>query len=227
LTVVEPQALATVLGGKTGLTIVADTSRRYRHAKLVEWRRGPHRQVLTGSANLSAAAMLNTVSRGGNVELGIRTNIDEPLWPEPGLDPNHRVQLESITDIPSLRIGTLDPETTGLAVPQLLSAVLAGSELKIELAYPVPFAVELEYTNNPLNDSWNPLGTMVAGHSAASFPADQLGDNALLRLNWAGDDETILARGPAVPASVPERLRMRPSAGAQPVARGSSRATIF
>jgi hypothetical protein len=213
LTVVEPQALAGVLGGQAGLTIVADTSRRYRHAKLLEWRRGPHRQVLTGSANLSAAAMLNTVSRGGNVELGILTNIDKPLWPEPGLDPNHCVQLESITDIPSLRIGTLDPETTGLAVPQLLSAVLAGNELKIELAYPVPFTVELEYTNNPLNDSWHPLGTMVAGHSTASFPANQLGDNALLRLNWAGDDETILTRGPAVPASVPERLRMRPSVG--------------
>jgi hypothetical protein len=213
LTVVEPQALASVLRGQTGLTIVADTSRRYRHAKLVEWRRGPRRQVLTGSANLSAAAMLNTVSRGGNVELGILTNVDEPLWPEPGLDPNHCVQMESITDIPALRIGTLDPQTTGLAVPQLLSAVLVGNELKIELAYPVPFTVEVEYTNNPLNGSWNSLGTMVAGHQTASFPADQLGDNALLRLNWAGDDETILARGPAVPASVPERLRMRPSAG--------------
>ena len=213
LTVVEPQALASVLRGQKGLTIVADTSRRYRHAKLVEWRRGPHRQVLTGSANLSAAAMLNTVSGGGNVELGILTNIDEPLWPEPGLDPSNCAELESLTDIPSLRIGTLDPETTGLAVPQLLSAVLAGNELKIELAYPVPFAAELEYTNNPLNDSWNPLGTIVAGHSTASFPAYQLGDNALLRLNWAGDDATILARGPAVSASVPERLRMRPSAG--------------
>ncbi len=213
LTVVEPHALASVLSGKEGLTIVADTSRRYRHAKLVEWRRGPRRQVLTGSANLSAAAMLNTVSSGGNVELGILTNVDEPLWPEPGFDPNHCVRLESITDIPALRIGTLDPETTGLAVPQLLSAVLVGNELKVELAYPVPFTVEVEYTNNPLNGSWNSLNTMAAGHQTASFPADQLGDNALLRLNWAGDDETILARGPAVPASVPERLRMRPSAG--------------
>lgn len=213
LTVVEPQALASVLGVQTGLTVVADTSHRYRHAKLVEWRRGPYRQVLTGSANLSAAAMLNTVSRGGNVELGILTNVDEPLWPEPGLDPNHRVQLVSITDIPALRIGTLAPEATGLAVPQLLSGVLVGNELRIELACPVPFAVELEYTNNPLKDSWNRLGTMVAGHSNASFPADQLGDSALLRLNWAGDDETILARGPAVPASVPERLRTRPAAG--------------
>lgn len=213
LTVVDPHALASILSGQEGLTIVADTSSRYRHAKFVEWRRGPHRQVLTGSANLSAAAMLNTVSRGGNVELGIRTSIDEPLWPEPGFDPNHCVQLESITDIPSHTIGTLDPETTGLAVPQLLSAVLSGNELKVELASPVSFAVELEYTNNPLNDYWNPLGTMAAGHSTASFPADQLGDNALLRLNWAGDDETIVARGPVVPASVPERLRMRPSAG--------------
>ncbi len=215
LTVVDPQALARVLRGQTGLTIVADTSGRYRHAKLVEWRRGTHRQVLTGSANLSAAAMLNTVRRGGNVELGILTNIDEPLWPEPGLDPNHWEELDSITDIPALRIATQDPEATGLAVPQLLSAVLSGNELKIELAYPVSFAVALEYTNNPVTDPWKRVGTVIAGRSTASFPTDQLGHDAvpLLRLNWAGDDETILARGPAVPASVPERLRARPSAG--------------
>lgn len=213
LTVVEPQALASVLRGKRGLTVVADTSHRYRHAKLLEWRRGPYRQVLTGSANLSAAAVLNTVSGGGNVELGILTHVDEPLWPEPGLDPNHLVQLESIADMPALRIGAIASETTGPDVPQLLSAVLVGNELKTELAYPARFAVELEYTNNPLNDSWNRLGTIVAGHSTASFPADQLGDSALLRLNWAGDAGTILARGPAVPASVPERLRTRPAAG--------------
>ncbi|WP_347109609.1 hypothetical protein AAHB33_03070 [Paenarthrobacter sp. S56] len=213
LTVVEPQALASVLKSQGGVTMIADTSGRYRHAKLVEWRRGAHRQVLTGSANLSAAAMLKTVSSGGNVELGILTTVEESLWPEPGLDPNHRLELESITDIPALRIGSIVPEATGRAVPQLLSAVLAGNELEIELSYPVPFIVELEYTNNPLNDSWKPLGTMVAGHQTASFPAAQLGDNALLRLNWAGNDETSQTRGPAVPASVPERLRMRPSFG--------------
>lgn len=213
LTVVEPLGLARVLRDQTGLIIIADTSRRYRHAKLVEWRRGARRQVLTGSANLSAAAMLSSVSRGGNVELGIVTNIDESLWPEPGFDPDHCVQLEKITDIPELRIGSQNPETAELTVPQLLSAVLSGNELKIELAHPVPFAVAIEYTNNPIKDCWKHLGTVVETHITASFPAHQLEDNALLRLNWAGDDETILARGPAVPASLPERLRMRPSAG--------------
>jgi hypothetical protein len=213
LTVVEPHALASVLSGQKGLTVVADTSRRYRHAKLVEWRRGPHRQALTGSANLSAAAMLNTVRRGGNVELGILIDIDEPLWPDPQLEADQCVQLASIEDIPSVGLGSLDSETSRLSMPQLLSAELSGNELAIELAYPVSFAIDLEYTNNPLNDSWKRFGTIIAGDTTASFPAEWLGDGALLRLNWAGDDEASPTYGPAVPASVPERLSRRPSAG--------------
>lgn len=213
LTVVEPHSLANVLKPQASLKIVADNSPRYRHAKLVEWRRGSSRQALTGSANLSAAAMLRTVGAGGNVELGVLTQIDEPLWPDPGLAPNQCAELVNIADIPTVQIGSLDSKTAELAVPQLLSAVLFGTQLTIELAHPMSFAVDLEYTNNPLNDAWEPLGTITAGLDTASFPAGTLGDNALLRLNWAGNDETILTRGPAVPASIPERLRARPSAG--------------
>ncbi|MFD1211091.1 hypothetical protein ACFQ36_03410 [Arthrobacter sp. GCM10027362] len=213
LTVVEPHALATVLSGQKGLTIVADNSRRYRHAKLVEWRRGPHRQALTGSANLSAAAMLNTVGRGGNVELGILTTIDEPLWPDPQLDPGQCVRLENITDVPAVRIGSRESESAESTLPQLLSAALSGNELGVELAYPVPFSVEVHYTNNPLNEAWTPIGTISAGHTSATFPAGGVRDSALLRLNWMVSDRALPAIGPTVPASVPERLRIRPTAG--------------
>ncbi len=213
LTVVEPHALASVLSGHRDLRIVADNSRRYRHAKLVEWRRGPDRQALTGSANLSAAAMLNTVERGGNVELGLLTTIDASLWPDPQLDLDHCVHLENVNEVPAVRIGLRDSGSTDPALPQLLSAVLSGNELVVELAYPILFTVEVHYTNNPLNDAWKLIGTIIAGERSATLPAGGLGDNALLRLNWAVSDHALPGVGPAVPASVPERLRMRPTAG--------------
>lgn len=213
LTVVEPHSLANALKYQTGLKIIADNSSRYRHAKLVEWRRGSSRQALTGSANLSASAMLRTVGTGGNVELGVLTQIVEPLWPDPGLASDQCAELVNIADIPTVQIESRDSENVGLAVPQLLSAILSGTLITIELAHPMLFAVELECTNNPLHDEWAPLGTIIAGVDKASFSAVTLGDNALLRLNWAGNDATTLTRGPAVPASIPERLRARPSAG--------------
>ncbi|WP_152915959.1 hypothetical protein [Arthrobacter sp. RIT-PI-e] len=210
-TVVEPHALASVLRNQAGLTIITDTSPRYRHAKLVEWRRGSSREALTGSANLSAAAMLNTAHARGNVELGILTHLDEPLWPDPSLSPDHCAELVNITDIPTVHIGSLHSNIAEIAAPQLLSAMLSGSQLAIELAHPVSYDVELEYTNNPITDAWKSAGRIIAGLDAASFPAGQMNDSVLLRLNWMGTDQTTLARGPAVPASIPERLRVRPS----------------
>lgn len=60
--------------------IVSDIGQRYRHGKLVEWAADGQRWALTGSPNLSSAALLLQQGRGGNCELGIIT-------PQPRLAP--------------------------------------------------------------------------------------------------------------------------------------------
>lgn len=216
LTVVTPHTLAQVLKDQPNLSVVLDesglSSSRYRHAKLIEWRRGSLRQALTGSANLSAAALLNSARTGGNVELGLLTNIEESLWPDPKLGPDDCLILDDAAGIPATR--SEDPATAGTpsGAPQLLSAVFSGNELILELAQPASIRATVEYLNNPLTDTWKRLVTIEAGATGATCPAGALAENALLRLSWQQDGSPV-ATGAAIPASVPERLRLRPARG--------------
>jgi len=55
---------------------------RYHHGKLVEWRRGQSYEVLVGSANVTAAAMLRTTGDlHGNCELGLLLDTRQSLLP--------------------------------------------------------------------------------------------------------------------------------------------------
>jgi hypothetical protein len=59
-----------------------DSESRYRHGKLIEWVVGGQRFALTGSPNLSSAALLSGLDDGGNCEVGLITPIDHTLLPE-------------------------------------------------------------------------------------------------------------------------------------------------
>jgi hypothetical protein len=214
LTVVTPHTLAQVLKDQPNVSVVMEESGlsrgRYRHAKLVEWRRGSIRQALTGSANLSAAAMLNTARTGGNVELGLLTNLEESLWPDPMLRPDDCRMLDSPADIPATRIENPETADNPEGTPQLLSAIFSGNDLVLELAHPAPILVNVEYLNNPLTETWKRLGTIQQGAMGGTLAAGALAENALLRLSWHPDGSPA-ATGAAIPASDPERLRRRPA----------------
>jgi hypothetical protein len=66
-------------------TVVADE--RYWHGKIVQWREGGVSWAMTGSANLSAPALLRTVAEGGNCELALLVQTDNDLKPAEGPPP--------------------------------------------------------------------------------------------------------------------------------------------
>jgi hypothetical protein len=88
-------AILSALGDRQG-RVLNDPDERYRHGKLVEWSRDGRRWALTGSANISRAAMLRTQIGGGNCELGLICETTESLMPNGASEmaPN---QIRSIT----------------------------------------------------------------------------------------------------------------------------------
>lgn len=79
-TVMDPRSLREVLE-RSGADweMVADAEDRYRHGKLIEWANiDGNRHALTGSANLSHAALLSTVA-DGNLEICVLSPIAESL----------------------------------------------------------------------------------------------------------------------------------------------------
>ncbi|GGS97665.1 hypothetical protein GCM10010156_64820 [Planobispora rosea] len=64
-----------------------DAEPRYRHGKLIEWVVEGRRYALTGSPNLSAAALSTSLENGGNCELGLITPIEASRMPAGAIVP--------------------------------------------------------------------------------------------------------------------------------------------
>ncbi|MEU8186708.1 hypothetical protein [Micromonospora carbonacea] len=84
-----------VKGAPTGL-VTTPKSSRYHHAKIVEWRTSDQSWALTGSANCSMAALIKTMTTGGNCELGLLTGTPEALI---SALPVHELDLERPTGL--------------------------------------------------------------------------------------------------------------------------------
>ncbi|MEV4400001.1 hypothetical protein [Nonomuraea sp. NPDC049607] len=69
-TEVDGQALADLVT-ELDADVRLDDEPRYRHGKLIEWVAEGRRYALTGSPNLSAAALSTSLENGGNCELGL------------------------------------------------------------------------------------------------------------------------------------------------------------
>ncbi len=148
------------------------------------------------------------------------------LWPDPTLRSDQCRILENPSEIPVMRMEDGSASRLPAGSPQLLSVVFSGDQVELELAHPTLRTISVEYTNNPLTDTWKPLGTIEAGETVALFSASVLAENALLRLTWRDGDSTDTT-GPAVPASVLERLRRRPARGRNGVLRVQSRGDLL
>ncbi|MFI7707481.1 hypothetical protein [Nonomuraea sp. NPDC049480] len=80
-TELDGQALADLVT-ELNADVRLDDEPRYRHGKLIEWVVEGRRYALTGSPNLSAAALSTSLENGGNCELGLIAPIHASRMPE-------------------------------------------------------------------------------------------------------------------------------------------------
>lgn len=132
LTELDGRSLANLLRERNG-RLVVDPTTHYRHGKLIEWVVGGRRWALTGSANLSGAALLRSQQHGGNCELGLIAPIGSSLLPI-GL-------AEELATVQTAVTRTRSSEPTG---PLLLGATRAGEGLQLILGRKLAIGGHLE-----------------------------------------------------------------------------------
>lgn len=206
-TVLDPAAINAVMKGLRGegfgtnLQVVAEPgSSRYRHGKLVEAvsADGAVQWSLTGSANLSWAAMLSTVGAGGNVEVGVVTKHSWSLFP-PG-DPI------DLTDVPRVVIASgADQDDTGRAAgPVLLEALRTPDGLRLLLARPLAVDTAVEISEGTAYDEWRKVADLTWSEEGVP-PEARTREHVLagvephgasrVRLTWAVPADTATSGG--------------------------------
>lgn len=178
---------------------IVDQGGRYRHGKLIEWKIGQSRYSLTGSPNLSVAALLRTVSEG-NCEIGIIAPSDESLFPAG--------EIIDIESVPTVAIKSSDhlSDESRKSVPAILGVTISEELLLIELSAPTPVNLWLEISDrNSAPDDWNDLGELERSLSQHTVHT-QAKAGSRVRLRWIANDETIQT-GPAVPVTDPEQTQ--------------------
>lgn len=144
--------------------IVSDNDQRYRHGKLIEWTVDGQRWALTGSPNLSAAALLLSQGHGGNCELGTITPTPTTLLPD-GTD-EAAARLQAVPLLPRPRID---------GGPMLLGALRVADGLEVSLARPRPEATHLELSAAVAPpEAWERIADVPSGEVTVTVtaPAD-------------------------------------------------------
>ncbi|MFD9489534.1 hypothetical protein ACFWBX_37305 [Streptomyces sp. NPDC059991] len=153
-------ALVQEYGGR----VISDHGQRYRHGKLIEWASRGQRWALTGSPNLSAAALLRSQGDGGNCELGIITPVPATLLPT-GTD-ELAARLSAATPLPRPVVGR---------GPLLLGALRVPDGLEISVARPLAGAAYLELSQAAAPpESWERVADVPPGQTTLTVtaPAD-------------------------------------------------------
>ncbi|WP_238347024.1 hypothetical protein [Nocardiopsis dassonvillei] len=132
-----------------------------RHGKLVEWSVGEGRWALTGSANLTGAALLRSARAGGNCELGTIVPVGASLMPEATALPVSR--LAGVNTIGRFERG----HAPGVPVP--LGAFLKGKGLVVTLADAHSVDVVVESSRHGSPGTWEDVGTIRAGEVEGTF----------------------------------------------------------
>lgn len=152
---------------------------RMRHGKFVEWQTDGRRYALTGSPNLTRAALCTSTRDGGNCELAVLAADTTPLLPEQG----------RITSLASLTGRTIRPfRSTGHTLV-LLGAKTDSEGLHVSLAHPQPLPVVISTSPDGSPGSWTQAGTISAGAAACSFPLSEV-PGAAVRATCARPDGT-------------------------------------
>lgn len=128
-------SILSAIGDRKG-RILNDADDRYRHGKLVEWSRDGRQWALTGSANISRAALLRAQTGGGNCELGLISEITQSLLPEGSKE-------MTPDEIHSIRVPQRAAETTSNAL--LLGAYRSDDGVQIALTGAMPASGCVQY----------------------------------------------------------------------------------
>ncbi|MEV6588555.1 hypothetical protein [Streptomyces acidicola] len=145
-------------GLSTRIRLLDET--RMRHGKFVEWRIGHRRHALTGSPNLTRAALCTSTSDGGNCELAVLTADTQPLLPEEG----------HTTALTTLKGRTIRPFTS-VAQPLVLLGAKTDSEgLHVSLARSESTPVVISTSPDGSPGSWTKTGSIPAQETESSFP---------------------------------------------------------
>ncbi|MEU1964155.1 hypothetical protein ABZ541_03255 [Micromonospora sediminicola] len=199
-TVVQPEAIARVIGDlDIDLEVVEDRHRSYRHGKLVEaigydgtcW-------TLTGSPNLSSAALLKPVTDGGNVELAVLARPSAPLFP--GGVP---IRLD---EVPAVRISATNHVDTATGAT-LLAATRAAAGLHLTFAHPTPCPVRIVASAHTHFDTWADVGAVPEGVVQHLITGVDLPGGSRVRTVWTEHDVT--RHGNLVFITDPERTMLR------------------
>lgn len=155
---------------------------RMRHGKFVEWRTGERRHALTGSPNLTRAALCASTEEGGNCELAVLSADTPPLLPEEG----------PTTSLADLKGRTLRPYTTGGGRAFVLLGAKTDSEgLHVSLARGEPAPVLISVSPDGSPGSWTEVGSIPAGRMTFSFPTPEVPGAAVRATRLRPDGSSV------------------------------------
>ena len=177
-------------------------SNPYRHGKLIEWRTGDQWWSVTGSPNLSTAALCRTAATDGNVELAVLAPTDTPLLPAGAL-----AGVDSVTQ---LRLG--GKPTGRREVPLLLCATLSDDKVNVEFARQLPGSATLQVADpDTPPDAWPTSFPVDADVDTVTIPAQPPGSRVRLKLVDGRFSNTTFVADPIEVLTQPGRSTTRPS----------------
>ncbi|MFH9728064.1 hypothetical protein ACH4M4_34625 [Streptomyces sp. NPDC017254] len=159
----DAEAVKAALGASSAQIRLLDET-RMRHGKFIEWQTGGRRYALTGSPNLTRAALGTSTRDGGNCELAVLGTDTLPLLPDEG----------RVTPLASLKGRTIRPFTSTKQALVLLGAKTDSEGLHVSLAHARPEPVAIGTSPDGSPGSWTEIGSVPAGASAGSFPQPEV-----------------------------------------------------
>jgi hypothetical protein len=200
-TVIQPDAVAHVIDGlEVRFKVVEDTSKEYRHGKLIEAvDLDGNRWTLTGSPNLSGHALLRSARDGGNIEVGIVSRPRSSLFPGG--------QPITLSDVPAVRINDSAVNRPAVGV-LLLAAVRAGGGLRVVFAKPPAVSVQILSSLHANFDQWTDVGTVPSGVADYTFADVDLPGGTRVRGAWDAGKGAV--RGSVVFVIDPDLVLERP-----------------
>ena len=153
---------------------------QYRHGKLVEWTVDGTRYALTGSPNLSGAALLHSIQDGGNCELGVIAPISATLLPPGGVVSTSEAKTKhfSVQDRHGGGPLVLGATRVELGLHVLFSADLPrGGHLELSLAAAPP-------------ETWERAGDVAAGDREVTVTIAADGGSRVRLVSTALDGKT-------------------------------------
>jgi hypothetical protein len=212
-TIIDPERLQAVADTRdVRVTWHRDGEERARHGKVIEAVVSDAGWTLTGSPNLTSAALTRGLAGGGNSEVGVVTRSWTPLVPidDPGS-----------ADLPPALAMRSERRTARSAVPTLIAATLVGREIVVELARAADTAIDVEVSHYDLAtppDRYTYLGTVAPGEVTARFMTEAaLPATSRVRLVLRGAEADRTTWGAFVPLTdlvqATARLSPRPRRG--------------